>query len=68
MTKSKFHTPNPDAFVQDNINRRRAAEQARERKKLEPDPAPAEPRPKDAPVWSPQASISTPSRPRSVRP
>jgi hypothetical protein len=54
VAKSRFAPPNPDALVEEAIKRRHAAEEARQRKNLEPDPAPSEPRPKDAPVWSPQ--------------
>jgi hypothetical protein len=56
MTKTKFDTPDPEALVQQAIKQRSAAEEARNRKNLNPDPDPAEPRPKDAPVWSPQGA------------
>jgi hypothetical protein len=56
MTKRRFATPDPEAFVQAATRQRDAAKEARKHKKLDPNPAPAQPRPKDAPLWSPQGA------------
>ena len=53
MTSRKFDTPDPDAFFQAAIQRRRAAKKARKRKKLEQNPTPSEPRPTGTPLWTP---------------